>query len=95
MERPSNLRSPGMGTTWWTPRLVMWTGSPAATAPFTGSAYVEFDYGIVEPVECIPSDRDTDTHEEPRREPMGQEQARIFLEEGQVQHTCDGACDPS
>lgn len=69
-------------------------GLETRTAPFEGSALVEFDYGAEEPVECVPPDDETDTHELPRREEVGQEQIRAFLEEGVVTHTCDGACDP-
>jgi len=63
-------------------------------APFEGSALVEFDYGVSEPVSCEPADNETDTHEMPRREYAGQEQVRAFLEEGIIVHTCDGPCDP-
>lgn len=70
-------------------------GLETRTAPFEGSAIVEFDYGVVEPVGCEASPHETDTHEGPRREEAGQEQIRAFLEDGQVIHTCDGACDPN
>lgn len=69
-------------------------GLPTVASPVTTSAYVEFDYGVVEPEVCAPGDHDTDTHESPRREEPGQEQIRAFLEEGRIENYCDGACDP-
>ncbi len=69
-------------------------GLETRPAPFQGSALVEFDYGVEEPVAQVPCPRETDTHARPREEPAGQEQVRAFLEEGVVQHTCDGPCDP-
>lgn len=74
---------------------------PAVRAPwgievkepgFTGSALVEFAYTDVpeEPFANIPPDGDFDTHECPRREPAGQRQIVDFLEQGVVNHYCDG-----
>jgi len=69
-------------------------GLEARTAPFEGSALVEFDYGVEEPVEAVACDAKTDTHELPRRQEEAWEQIRAFLEDGEVLQTCDGACDP-
>ena len=62
--------------------------------PFVGNAFVEFDYGVQEPVEAEPSPEETDSHEKPRREFAGQEQVERFYEDGTIEHFCDGPCDP-
>jgi len=64
------------------------------TPPFVGSAIVEFDYGIEEPVLAEPCPEETDTHESPRREDNGQAQIERFFEDGTIDHYCDGPCDP-
>ncbi len=69
-------------------------GVETLEAPFVGSAYVEFDYGVEEPVLAEPCPEETDTHEDPRREFNGQEQVEAFFEDGTIEHYCDGACDP-
>ncbi|MBN1334707.1 MAG: hypothetical protein JXB39_01970 [Deltaproteobacteria bacterium] len=69
-------------------------GLETRPTPFQGSALVEFDYGVVEPVEQVPCDARTDTHERPRHETPGQEQIRAFFEEAVVENFCDGPCDP-
>lgn len=69
-------------------------GVETQEAPFVGSAYVEFDYGVQEPVLAEPSPEETDSHESARREENGQEQIERFFEDGTIEHFCDGACDP-
>lgn len=61
---------------------------------FVGSALVEWAYTDVpdEPIENLPPEASTDTHECPRREPSGQQQIRTFLETGVVEQYCDGTC---
>jgi hypothetical protein len=61
-----------------------------------GSALVEFDYGLFEPVENIPPDEDQfDPHESPRRDTAGQLQMHTFFETGVIEHFCDGPCSDS
>ena len=60
-----------------------------------GSALVEFNYGIDEPVENLPPDPDTDPHERPRRDAAGQLQMHTFFQTGLVEHFCDGPCGES
>lgn len=60
-----------------------------------GSALVEFDYGLFEPVENLPPDPDTDPHERPRRDLAGQQQMHTFFETGVIEHFCDGPCGDS
>ncbi len=57
-----------------------------------GSALVEFDYGLVAPVENIPPDKENDPHESPRRDVAGQLQMHTFFETGRVEQFCDGPC---
>ncbi len=58
----------------------------------TGSALVEWDYGLSEPYENLPPSADTDPHELPRREFDGQEQLHHFFETGEIRDFCDGPC---
>lgn len=69
-------------------------GIDERTAPFTGSAIVEWEYSDLEPepLENIPANHDTDPHECPRRNEAGQEQVVHFLNTGEVEQFCDGAC---
>ena len=60
------------------------------TAPFEGSALVEWEYsdGSAEPVENLPPLHEGDTHECPRREAAAQAQLIDFLETGVVNQYC-------
>jgi hypothetical protein len=72
-------------------------GVPEATAPFVGSALVEFYYddGPEEPFTNTPPDKSLDTHECPRREPAAHEQIDAFFVDGTILQTCDGVCGGS
>ena len=61
----------------------------------TGSALVEFDYGLYEPPENIPPDPDTDPHERPRRDEAGQLQMHTFFSTGVIEQYCEGPCGES
>jgi hypothetical protein len=65
-------------------------GVEEQTAPFAGSALVEWEYsdGSAEPVENLPPLHEGDTHECPRREAAAQAQLIDFLETGVVQQYC-------
>ena len=76
------------------PAREVW-GLEMTEAPFYGSALVEFDWGVEEPVEAIPVDENETTHDGPRHSAEGIEQIGTFLREGLVTQTCDGACDPN
>lgn len=68
-------------------------GLEKKTAPFTGSAIVEFDYGNPpDPITNEPPSQGQDPHEFPRREPAGYQQADAFFRTGQVTQTCVGPC---
>ncbi|MFW5925189.1 MAG: hypothetical protein ACOC9T_01930 [Myxococcota bacterium] len=76
-------------------------GVSEMTAPFEGSALVEFLYPDImdEPFEARPPEdeeelpRNGDPHECPRRDPAGQLQMSDFLQDGTINHHCDGICD--
>ena len=68
-------------------------GLEEVEGPWTGSALVEWDYGVPEPYENTPPEVDPDPHEFPRRSPAGQAQVDEFLRTGVVEHKCDGICD--
>ncbi len=65
-----------------------------ATAPYVGSAIVEFDFGLNEPIENIPVREGDDPHGDVRRNPRALEQTLHFFRTGEIIHTCDGPCDP-
>lgn len=66
-------------------------GLATVSGEWEGSALVEWDYGLTEPVENVPPEGE-DPHEWPRREPLAQEQLTRFLEEGVIVNTCGGPC---
>lgn len=69
-------------------------GVPEAAPGFSGSAIVEWSYSDVppEPVESLPPEDSTDTHECPRREKGGQAQIEAFFATGLIEAPCDGPC---
>ncbi len=69
-------------------------GVEERTAPFTGSAIVEWAFSDIEdaPLTNSPPNVDTDPHECPRRHPAAQQQVVHFLETGEVQQFCEGVC---
>jgi hypothetical protein len=60
----------------------------------TGSALVEFDYGLSVPDENLPPDSADDPHGRPRQDLAGQEQMHLFFETGVIHHICEGPCGP-
>jgi len=67
-------------------------GLTERTPPFEGSALVEYDYGVEEPVESVVGDRVAGVHDVMRNERAAQDQIGAFLGEGVVRHFCDGPC---
>ena len=69
-------------------------GLETRTPPFEGSAIMEWDYGIEDPLLSHPPEISTDPepHEDLRREPEVQQQIGTFLKTGMVEHYCDGPC---
>lgn len=70
-------------------REVWGLGSQEAVS--SGSALVEWDYGLTEPIENVPPTGE-DPHEWPRRELAGQQQIAWFFETGEIANFCDGVC---
>jgi hypothetical protein len=63
-------------------------------APFTGSAFVEWNFTDItgEPQIAEPSDPETDPHDCVRKLDLAQQQIAHFLETGEVIQPCDGVC---
>ena len=70
-------------------------GLEPVTAPYTGSAYIEWDYDIPdsEGPYPAPNDTDFDPHNGPRTSEMGMQQIGHFIHTGTIEHFCDGPCD--
>jgi hypothetical protein len=70
-------------------------GVPEVSAPYEGTALVEWYYSDVpdEPIVNVPPDPAYDPHECPRREPEAQRQVGDFLETGVVNQHCEGMCE--
>lgn len=76
------------------PARPVW-GLETVSGGHEGSALVEFDYGLVAPVENIPPDKEDDPHETPRRDLAGQLQMHTFFQTGRIEQFCEGPCgDP-
>ncbi|MFK8003770.1 MAG: hypothetical protein AB8H86_29680 [Polyangiales bacterium] len=69
-------------------------GLEEVSAPFEGSALLEFDYGNTEPVENIPPREGDDPHNALNDRPDALNAAASFLRTGIALNPCDGACDP-
>ena len=68
-------------------------GLTGADGPLTtGSAYVEFDYGLDPFEEAIIDPDAPDPHENTRVDRRGQDQIQKFLEEGIIENFCEGPC---
>lgn len=66
-------------------------GLQSAASVSEGSALVEWEYGLEEPVENVPPTGE-DPHESPRRELAGQQQIAWFFETGEIKNFCEGEC---
>ncbi|MEC7988298.1 MAG: hypothetical protein VX278_24235 [Myxococcota bacterium] len=69
-------------------------GLETQPSPFEGSALIEWDYGISDPILSHPGPVSTDPepHEDLRREPEIQQQIGTFLGSGTVVNYCEEAC---
>jgi hypothetical protein len=74
-----------------TPAREIW-GLETAASGWTGSALIEFEYGIAEPATNLPPEDGEDPHESPRRDAAGQAQVDEFLRTGTVIDYCEGVC---
>lgn len=78
---------------WGIEEVVSTIDTPSAER-HTGSAIVEFDFGLEEPLTNVPVRAGDDPHGEVRKNPRAQAQTLHFFETGEIIHTCDGPCDP-
>lgn len=69
-------------------------GVPSRTGAHSGSAMIEFSFGLSEPVENVPAAGTPDPHSRIGESPAAFEMAREWLETGATQNRCDGPCDP-
>lgn len=69
-------------------------GLEEVSGPFEGSALLEFDYGIPEPVTNVPPREGDDPHSALNDRPDALNAAARFLRTGLIENPCDGACDP-
>ena len=60
----------------------------------TGSAIVEFEFGLEEPLINVPVREGDDPHGDVRRNPRALAQTLHFFQTGEIIHTCEGPCDP-
>lgn len=71
-----------------TPVRQVW-GLSTVSSVQDGSALVEWDYGLEEPLTNVPPEGE-DPHEWPRREDAGQDQIAHFFETGEIVNMCEG-----
>ena len=70
-------------------------GIEEAAGPHTGSAMVEFDFGLPpEPTTNVPMNEGDDPHGGPRKLAAANASMNKFFREGVVETFCDGPCDP-
>jgi len=63
--------------------------------PLTGSAMIEYDFGLApEPITNIPPDDGEDPHGKVRRLASAHKSLDQFLRTGKIESFCDGPCDP-
>jgi hypothetical protein len=94
----SHVHARSMGLSLLTPAPRSVAGLSEVTAPFDGSAMVELDFGLDEPVPgtyATPADENNVVHEGVRRTEPSILQVDAFFEPGApIAHFCDGACTP-
>ncbi|HEY8428848.1 MAG TPA: hypothetical protein VIL20_10755, partial [Sandaracinaceae bacterium] len=71
-------------------------GIEEVEGPHVGSAIVEFDYGVPEPITNVPPREGEDPHGAVRRNPRALAQTLHFFttDPPEIVHTCEGPCDP-
>ena len=90
----AHLHARAMGAVHLQPAPRALPALPTASSPVDGSAIVEHDFGVEEVIEAS-APRANDVHEGVRRLGVVREQIDRFLRaDGQIEHTCDGPCDP-
>ena len=84
----------GYGSSLVTPATREIWGLEERDPPFEGSALVEWDFGLEEPIESVPADPELSPHDNLFGDPQAQEQVVHFFRTGEVIQVCEGACDP-
>jgi hypothetical protein len=70
-------------------------GLEEVTGPHTGSAMIEYDFGLApEPTTNVPARDGEDPHGKVRKLPSAEKSLDQFLRTGAIESFCDGACDP-
>ncbi len=70
-------------------------GIEEAAGPHTGSAMIEYDFGLApEPTTNIPALDGEDPHGKVRKLPIAEKSLDQFLRTGKIESFCDGPCDP-
>jgi hypothetical protein len=68
-------------------------GIEAVAGPHSGSAIVEYDFGLPPaPIENVPMSFGDDPHGKPRKLESAQDQMHLFLRTGMVENFCEGTC---
>jgi hypothetical protein len=70
-------------------------GIPAVTGEHTGSAMVEFSFGLSEPLENVPPSGTPDPHGRIRESRAVFPMVLDWLRTGTTRNRCDGPCDPN
>jgi hypothetical protein len=92
----SHLHARALGIPLLEPAVRPIAGLETSASP-AASALVEFDFGVdpLPGVQAIPPEGDNEVHEGVRRLEAAKEQLDRFFRPGaEVEHTCDGVCDP-
>ncbi|MFT4976045.1 MAG: hypothetical protein ACI8S6_001940, partial [Myxococcota bacterium] len=87
----AHIQARAYGAALITPAVRSVWGLEEVEGPHTGSALIEWDYGIEVPFENNPPEG-SDPHGRPRKDEAGMAQLAHFLETGEVLHFCDGPC---
>jgi hypothetical protein len=70
-------------------------GLEEVDSPYTGSAMIEYDFGLPpEPITNVPMREGQDPHGKIKGVPAAGQTLKEFLETGVVRAYCDGPCDP-
>ncbi|MBV1859657.1 MAG: hypothetical protein KUG77_14685 [Nannocystaceae bacterium] len=69
-------------------------GLETAEGTVEGSAMIEYEFGVVEPIVNIPTEDGEDPHGKLRNLEQSIETRAQFLLEGTIETHCDGPCDP-
>ena len=68
-------------------------GIEAVAGPHSGSAIVEYDFGLpAAPIENVPMGFGDDPHGKPRKLESAQDQMHMFFRTGMTENFCDGPC---